>query len=1468
MTEFSSVSLGIETLQVIPLSDEDIQRRSHVEVVNTKQIENGESPYEGGLYDAAMGGQFGYDCNTCQQPLNKCVGHFGSFTLSTPVITYLYEKLILKWLRIICRKCYRIIFDVDIKNLYPTFDVNRIRESSSPIKTLFAFFGALLKSREKKIFCDHCNNIKSQVESGVVANNKFLIDVIQWQYKTSAASEYFIDRLKNIPSSNSKTYTRAPDFSGKDILIPADVLAIFECLSDSEIIKIGLPVTSHPRNYITRNLLIPPVNMRYINNSNTRSEGNNYMTSNIDAIIKASDQLGSAEINKDDNFTRPFQRERNQFSNIENLIQAYNNYLGVGSYHDKVTGIYSGFKGKEGLYRASGLGRVISNNICRAVISCMPKLRIDEIEMPRYFAHAMYIQETVTPYNIEYLRTFVNNRDIYPGCSKIKRMDEFGNDRLIQNNGLIEIQPGDIVFRNPIDSDPILMNRSPSLSTTSYTMMKSVINKDKSDINDFRMNVISCGMFNADFDGDQMMGKFVNEEAAREEAHYLMSVPRFFTRFENGELVVGLVQDSAVGCALLTTYGVILSRYEVMKIMANIPISQKLDKETYTGREVFSMVMPSINYEEDSQMFKEKLIKIYGNYHESDYRVVIKKGKLLSGIVCSKAVKGKMGGIYHVIASSFGNQVALDTIFYHQQMTARFLALRGFTISYKDIRLSSESKKMIELVQSGVMREVNEFNNKLMAGMIRPPQDIPLADHVENEMARILSSGTKYLPAILDSLDIQDNGLIQLVASGTKGSFGNIGNIFAPVGQLQIDGKRIENTLGYNRFGINSRQFSLHPSDRGYVSNSYITGFSPKETLAAGLETRKNILTKGLVVAEAGFLAKLIIRAVESAVVDSRLWTVRGYGEDIIEFNCTDDNFKSCNSQLNYIEVVFMSNADIKKHYPGREKMMQDSRDWIIDQNIRIKNLNPRYEISKNVFLPIDIGQIISSTIGGGEEKAETNWKLLDDFCDNLHYLRVNNLHKIKKTPMMNWCKEPFMMLGIALRSAFKKDIISQYSEDGFKLLLNVIMNKIRASFYTSGDAIGILLGQAFSAPLTQYLIDAHHASAVGGTSKEKLNYCMGIIQKKDVDQSQVNIMYIYIKPEYEQDKEVADKLAEFITSKKLHQVLNKSEIVYEGPGIHDVYPNDKKFSEKYLKQMNITIVPNDHHRLKMRLTIDNHRLVSNSINIDDLITKIEFLYGKDLVPVNASDPDSEQSVILIYFNLGFNWIYISSRADRLKKHETEKDPSKIQSVILTFFKKFNNHTTINEFKDITSVKVIKTHQMIVKNGDLEKYEYYYIETSGINMIDILLINIVDSSRTGCNNVMETYRFSGIAATQLRITSELNNVLGADMGNLPAVYAILANIMLSTGRPSAISDSGFSDREPNDILLRMSIKSPMDWIGSAGSNSATFKSLSPSSDIVLGQAPRYIGTARNMVILDTDFIKENSKVKKSRASEL
>ena len=154
MTDFASYSERVGEVSFHPLSDADIADLSHVEVTNTKQIKNGATPYEYGPYDAAMGGQFNYDCATCEQSLDKCIGHFGSYHLATPVETILFTKFSLKWLRMICIRCSRLIFDVSIKELYLKFDIEAIRASPNPFVDALEYLSGFLKDlRERLAYC-------------------------------------------------------------------------------------------------------------------------------------------------------------------------------------------------------------------------------------------------------------------------------------------------------------------------------------------------------------------------------------------------------------------------------------------------------------------------------------------------------------------------------------------------------------------------------------------------------------------------------------------------------------------------------------------------------------------------------------------------------------------------------------------------------------------------------------------------------------------------------------------------------------------------------------------------------------------------------------------------------------------------------------------------------------------------------------------------------------------------------------------------------------------------------------------------------------------------------------------------------------------------------------------------------------------------------------------------------------------
>jgi hypothetical protein len=72
-----------------------------------------------------------------------------------------------------------------------------------------------------------------------------------------------------------------------------------------------------------------------------------------------------------------------------------------------------------------------------------------------------------------------------------------------------------------------------------------------------------------------------------------------------------------------------------------------------------------------------------------------------------------------------------------------------------------------------------------------------------------------------------NNNIIKMVTSGSKGSFINISQMMACVGQQNVEGKRIP-------FGFIGRTLphfakdDFGPESRGFVENSYLRGLSPQ----------------------------------------------------------------------------------------------------------------------------------------------------------------------------------------------------------------------------------------------------------------------------------------------------------------------------------------------------------------------------------------------------------------------------------------------------------------------------------------------------------------------------------------------------------------------------------------------------------------------------------------------------------------
>jgi DNA-directed RNA polymerase II subunit RPB1 len=1442
-----SFNSDVNKVLYYPLSEENIRKYSPGYITLTKQINNEGKPEPHGTYDASMGTiSPSYECNSCGLNVSNCPGHTGYTELNYPIEYIIYAGDKVKFVRIICIHCFRIIMD-------PTLPIYPSRTVKSTVEILNYILTNKIKS-DKVIYCDYCNDIKTQLAEGVKAN-KATVRYVQPKYVVK-------EKLIKIKSSydGKKYITNKSVHENLNTLYNDDVLELFEKLPDSELIKHGIDIRAHPRHYLSRVLTILPPNLRFINNDNKKSYLNQ-LTLSYSKMIDANENIGHKP-------KKDSQEYGVYVDKCYKLVNCHMEYIkAAGDSSDET--IYSKLKSKQGEIRKNLLGKNISK-LCRVVIVCNTAVPIDTIIIPREFAKGITIQEVVTPFNKAKLERFIKNRGNYPGFSEVYKAKTKVR-RSSHGASQIFLEPGDIVHRHLVDGDTMVWHRCPTVSPSCLLAMKIIVNTNANA--SVGMNVLSCDFANADFDGDQMNGYLIGNEGIRFEVSRIMSCESTYLGGKysagNNTPFLGLVQDSVLAFYLMTHHDVVFSRFQTINMLRDVPITSELRKLEYTGREIMSMVMPRINYEAPSPVMKDKVAARFRKLDESDKYIKIVKGQILSGIVCGSAVKGGTGSIYHKIYCVYGAEVAHTTMFRHQQIGKRFLEIYGYSIGYKDLVLTAESRKMSEIIQTSVLASCNELNNRIINKSIQPPLGVSTAKHITDTYLAIHnnSKADYYGPLCKSDSELQGlrNSFFLGADSGAKGKLENRLEISTPLGQRTIDGTVMKKIFEPHRSSIWHQKFSLDPAAQGYVSNSYTQGMTLSQMNDTSRVARNNVLTKGLVVGEAGVEGRNMIGEFGSALIDNRNFVSRDNGYKIISFICADDGFEPSTLVSTNISKLFQSDSAIRSEFAGKSASSAKFIDGMLELKhiylhfcIAMENTDYAYNCAKSVQVPFSIEGLIEMFIDadGSEVSASDfarNLALVQEFINNCHYIRVNPVHRAKQTRLLNTTYDSMTIIRLVLYYYLNPVFLSKVEYKFLEVLLAEIAVRIRLATYAPGKNIGSAIGQTMTAPLTQYLIDAHHASVTGGTSRDGLNYVKATTTLKDSKKisSKGIYMYVYLKPKYEQDEANAVALSNYITTRKFSTFLKKLEILSEKYGDFSTYPGDKEAIMKNEKISSIDIAKFEPRATIFRYCLNAKTMASKSIKITDIMSKIESRYEGFIYTMSAKI--GEDIVLYMLFNRYFDFEYTKK-----KSKGKEKIGVPIWTRIENFANSLSDNLIINEFDGIESTLVVSRNLTTIgEDGAVSTRKIYYVRTFGIDIENVLLLNVVDKYRTSTSHIVEVYNYEGMIAARNKYVSEIASVtttLGLAHNNLN----FPADIMFELGYPANLSETGQKCREGTDVATLCASKNPINILAGASVNITTNNIISPNSNLIMGQVPN-IGTRFNNVIFNKEFIKEHTK---------
>ncbi len=787
------------------LSPEKIKKLSCAKIVTPELYNIDGYPVDGGLMDLKLGAiDPGARCRTCGGRLKECLGHPGIIELARPIMHLKYIPLIELGLRSFCHSCGKLMLqDKDLEKYSQSQRAKKAKDSKK---------------------CPHCGEIYEKVK---------------------------IDK----PTSFYKGRTR---------LFPTEIRELLINIPDDELKKIGInPQTCRPEWAILTSLLVPPVTVRpsIILESGERSEDD--LTHKLSDIIRANQRLwenlnaGAPEVIIEDLWDLLQFHITTFFDNTVARIPPARHRSG-----QPLKTITERIKGKEGRIRKNLAGKRV-NYSGRTVISPDPCIEINEVGIPYEIARVVTVAETVNDLNIKKLKKLIEKAEEYPGATYVIRPD--GKRKKIspelKEEIINELNPGYQVERHLENGDIVLFNRHPSLHRGSLMAHFVKVLPGRT----FRLHPAAAPPYNADFDGDEMNIHSPQTEEARAEAKILLNVKKNLISPKNNTNLIGCIGDAITGNYLLGQNK--FTKDYANQILYQSGIENQISKKTISGKDIFSEILPKINFSNES-------IKII-------------RGKIIKGNIDKTIFGDEEGELIKEIDKVFGRNEAIDSLKKAFNLGINYLTDRGITISVEDLNLDEKvigaGNEIIKKAEKKAEEIIELYNQGTLERIPGKTEE----ESREIKILQILNEVRTKIGEIVKKEFPKKNPVNYMIKAGGGGNILNITQMACCIGQQALWGKRIE--IGYTKRTLSFfKQNDLSPISRGFITSSFIKGLRPDEFFFGAITGRDSLMDTALRTPKSGYLYRRLANALQDlrAEYDG---TIRDSNNNIVQFKYGDD---------------------------------------------------------------------------------------------------------------------------------------------------------------------------------------------------------------------------------------------------------------------------------------------------------------------------------------------------------------------------------------------------------------------------------------------------------------------------------------------------------------------------------------------------------------------------------------------------
>jgi DNA-directed RNA polymerase subunit A' len=805
------------------LSPEMIRSMAVAEISNPETYDEDGSPIPTGVMDPRLGTlEPGQRCRTCGNTYLNCPGHFGYIELAVPVIHIGYVKTIHELLRTTCRSCGKLLLgDKQIEKFRA--ELERLKAESRQYRHIFYRVKQMAMATTT---CPHCG--EKQVKVELEKPMTFYEQTARGMVRLTA--NVIRQRLEKIPDS------------------------------DLELLDMD-PKSARPEWMVLTVLPVPPVYVRPSITLETGYRSEDDLTHKLVDILRTNQRLKEAIASGAPSPVIIELADLLQYHVTTYLNNEVPNLSPATHRSGRILKtLAQRLKGKEGRFRLNLSGKRVDFS-ARTVISPDPNIDIDEVGVPLEVAMQLTVPEPVTAWNKEWLKQLVRNGpNKYPGARYVIRPDKrIVRLKFVQDLDELadQLEEGWVVERHLMDGDIVLFNRQPSLHRISIMAHRVRVMPYKT----FRLNLMVCTPYNADFDGDEMNLHVPQSPEAQAEARLLLQVQRNVISPRYGAPIIGAIRDFLTSSYLLTAKARAIDKQLAGYLLSAMGYTGPLpapegEEGKWTGAQIFSLLLPKdLNYEGQASF-------------NPDDVTVIREGKLVKGYA-DKALIGieKPNSLLHRIARDYGPDAAGRFLNSLIRLTNTYINIAGFTLSIEDLFVSPKAREEKEKLLRQMEKEYEALWKKYRDGTIEVGPGQTPEKAFEAQLLEILQKTRDQVGSAYRKLLSPDNPLIVMARTGARGSSLNIDQMTAIVGQQAV--RRERPSRGFtDRVLSHFRPGDLSPTARGFVYRSFVEGLNPIEYFFHMMGGRDGLVDTAVRTQQSGYMQRRLINALESLYVE------------------------------------------------------------------------------------------------------------------------------------------------------------------------------------------------------------------------------------------------------------------------------------------------------------------------------------------------------------------------------------------------------------------------------------------------------------------------------------------------------------------------------------------------------------------------------------------------------------------------